>query len=396
MNPRILLPLAVLAGGILILAVLIVAKSDVKVEPPRVPPPLVRVMPVRKEAAQLRVRAQGIVKPRTESTLVSQVAGQVVSVSSDFASGGFFEPGDVLVTIDPRDYELAVARSKAQVAQAELRLAREEEEAELAREEWERVGNGQPTALTLRVPHLAEAKASQQAAAAALAQARLNLERTSVRTPYAGRVRTTNVDVGQFVGPGTPLARIYSVDYAEVRLPVPDGELAHLDLSLGGRSDPDDASGPEVLLNGAYAGREHTWSGRIVRVEGEIDNRTRMATLVARVEDPYSRGSDNPPLAVGLFVNAEVLGRVVTDVTVLPRAAFRGPDRVLVVDSEDRIRFRTVGVLRSDADSAVVHSGLADGEGVCLSPLDAAVEGMHVRTYGSDSGVAFVEEGGRK
>ena len=396
MNPRIVLPLAVLLGGVLIAVVLIVAKSDVEVEPPRVPPPLVRALSVQKKTAQLRVRAQGIVKPRTESTLVSQVAGQLVSVSSDFASGGFFEPGDLLVTIDPRDYELAVARAQAQVAQAELRLAREEEEAGLAREEWDRVGNGQATALTLRVPQLAEAKASHLAADAGLKQARLNLERTSVRAPYAGRVRATSVDVGQFVGPGTPLARIYSVDYAEVRLPVPDGELAHLDLPFGSRNGSTSESGPGVLLRGTFAGRRHTWSGRIVRVEGEIDSRTRMAALVARVEDPYSLGNDDPPLAVGLFVDAEILGRRVDDVTVLPRSAFRGRDRVLVVDAEDRIRFRTVEILRSDADSAVVRSGLADGERLCLSPLDAAVEGMHVRILDEDPDVAYVEEGGRK
>jgi RND family efflux transporter MFP subunit len=212
-------------------------------------------------------------------------------------------------------------------------------------------------------------------------QARLNLERTGITAPFAGRVRTTNVDVGQFVNPGTPVARIYSVDYAEVRLPVPDDQLAYLDLSMHFRGELTLLKGPEVLLHASFAGRDYTWTGRIVRVEGEIDSRTRMVTLVARVADPYGRGEDpnRPPLAAGLFVEAEILGHEVESVVILPRSALRTRDQVLVVSEEDRLYYRRVDVLRSDAETVVIRSGLDSGERICLSPLDAVVEGMRVR-----------------
>ncbi len=392
-NPKVLFPIAVLAVGILGAVALIKARPQVQVQKPEVPPPLVRVMHVKRQSLQLKVRAQGNVTPRTESTLVAQVPGQVIAVSPAFASGGFFEAGDLLASIDPRDYELALARARSQVAQAEVRVAREEGEAALARQEWERVGQGKPTDLVLRKPQLAETKAALEAARASMEQARLNLERTQIRAPYAGRVRSKTVDIGQFVNPGAPLARIYSVDYAEVRLSVPDDQLAYLDYSLNFRNETQER--PEVTLRTTFAGRGYTWTGRIVRVEGEIDARTRMVTLVARVENPYARGEDpnRLPLAVGLFVEAEILGRQVENIVSLPRSAIRGRDRVLVVDNENRLRFRKVDILRADAGEVVVRSGLNQSERVCISPLDAVVDGMRVRILTENDDVASTEGG---
>ena len=396
LNLRIALPIAVLGAGVLGAAALVMSRPEVQTRERTVPPPLVRVTPVAQETHRLKVTAHGTVKPRTESTLVSQVAGQVTAVSSAFAHGGFFEAGDTLVTVDPRDYLLALTRAKAQVAQVEVRLAREKEEAAAARQEWDRIGNGQPSALVLRKPQLAEARAAIAGARASMEQARLNLERTAITAPFAGRVRTTSVDVGQVVNPGTPVARIYSVDYAEVRLPVPDGQLAYLDLSMRFRGELIPQEGPEVLLHANFAGQEYTWIGRIVGVEGEIDSRTRMVTLIARVADPYGRGEepDRPPLAAGLFVEAEILGYEVEDVVILPRSALRTSDQVLVVSEEDRLYFRRVDVLRSDAETVVIRSGLDSGERICLSPLDAVVEGMRVRAVTDERPPAPTGRGG--
>ena len=380
-NPKVVLPIAVFAFGVLGAVLLIKAKPVVSTRAPEVLPPLVRAETVRLQGLRMKVTAQGNVTPRTESNMVSQVAGQVISVSPSFASGGFFEAGETLVEIDPRDYNLALARARSQVAQAELRLAQEKEESAVARQEWERIGKGRAGSLVLREPQLAEAQAGLEAARAGVEQADLNLERTRIRAPYAGRIRTKHVDVGQFVNPGSPVARIYSVDFAEVRLPVPDKQLAFLDHSFGFRGELAGVQGPEVLLEVEFAGRRHTWAGRIVRVEGEIDPRTRMVYLVARVENPYARGEDpnRPPLAAGLFVEAEIMGRRFEGVVVLPRTAIRGGNRVLVIDDQDRLRFREVEILRADAGVVVIRSGLDEGERICLSPLDAVTDGMRVR-----------------
>jgi multidrug efflux pump subunit AcrA (membrane-fusion protein) len=135
-----------------------------------------------------------------------------------------------------------------------------------------------------------------------------------------------------------------------------------------------------VRLHAKFAGGEHVWSGTVVRTEGEIDPESRMVHVVARVEAPYAReeAAGRPPLAVGLFVRAEIEGREVHGVVVLPRAAVHQNDRVWVVDAEGRLRERTVDVLRSIQDEVVVAGGLRSGERVVVSPLETAVEGMAV------------------
>ena len=380
MKLKIILPIAVLIIGVIGAYALVKSREVVQPEPTEAPPPLVRVQSIYPTDFQLIVPAQGTVAPRTQTTLISQVAGQIIEVSPAFANGGFFEKGDVLLTIDPRDYEVAVAQAQVQVAQAKLRLAREEEEAEIAREEWKRLGNGEPTDLVLRKPQIDEARATIAAAEGALMRANLNLQRTQIRAPYPGRVRTKNADVGQYVNPGSPLGQIYAIDYAEVRLPVPDDQLAYLDLPLSFRNNPHHNSGPDVRFHATFAGREHTYMGRIVRVEGEIDARSGMIALVGRVDNPYrQRDNNTPPLAVGLFVTAEILGHRAENVVVIPRAALRGKNRVLVVTG-NRLYYRNIDILRADAEKVVVRSGLKSGEQLCVSPIDTVVDGMRVRT----------------
>lgn len=379
---RVLLPLGLIALGALGAVAMINSRSRPEVRQLEVPVPLVRVQTVELRDVQLVVRSQGTVSPRTESTLVAEIAGRVTWVASSFASGGFFEEHDVLLKIDAHDYRQAVVQASAAVARAELRLAREQAEADVARAEWSDLGQGTPTSLTLHEPQLADAAAALEAARAGLGQAQRDLERTRIRAPYAGRIRHKQVDVGQYVTPGTPLATVYAVDSAEIRLPLADDELAYVDLPLGYRGESDRPAGPRVLLRAHFAGRTHEWEGRIVRTEGEIDPRSRMIHAVVRVDDPYARGGDprRPPLAVGLYVEAEILGRVARQVAVLPRLALHGENQLLVVSDDDRLHFRTVEILRMTGDELIVSAGLQAGERICLSPLAAVTEGMRVRS----------------
>ena len=384
---QVLLPLGLVALGALGAVAMIKSRSKPEVREFAVHVPLVRVLSVELRDVQLIVTSQGTVSPRTESTLLGEVAGRVTWVAPSFASGGFFEESDVLLKIDSADYRQAVVQARAAVAQAELRLAREQAEADVARDEWSDLGQGTPTSLTLREPQLADAAAALAAARAGLDQTERNLERTEIRAPYAGRIRRKQVDVGQYVTPGTPLVTIYAVDSAEIRLPLPDDELAFVDLPLGYRGESDRPSGPRVVLRARFAGRTHEWKGQIVRTEGEIDPRSRMIHAVVRVADPYARGGDpeRPPLAVGLYVDAEILGRVARQVAVVPRSALRGENQVLVVSDEDRLHFRTVEILRTTHDEVIVSSGLEAGERICLSQLAAVTEGMRVRTAAETS-----------
>ncbi len=381
----VLLPLLVLALGAWGSWKMIESRPQVETRSAEVVPPLIRTVTVVREDVRFTVMTQGTVTPRTESVLVPEISGRLTFVSPSLQPGGFFEQEQVLARIDPVDYELSLVRSRAQVAQTRMLLERELAEREVARREWEALGQGEPTALVTREPQLAEAQAALEAAQATLAQAERNLQRTEIRAPYAGRTRRKNVDIGQFVTVGTPLATLYAVDYAEVRLPLPDSELAYLNLPLDYRGEERAESGPRVELTADFAGRRHSWWGRIVRTEGEIDPQTRMVHAIARVADPYGRGSDpgRPPLSVGMFVEAAIQGRTARQVASMPRAVLRGSSQVLVVDEQERLRFREVEVVKADQEQVLIGAGLEDGERVVVSPLEAVTDGMRVRLYES-------------
>ena len=401
---KILLPILVLLAGGGAFAVLRSARSLPQTRIPVRALPRVRAVAVQPGDLRVSIRSQGTVRPRTESTLVPQVSGVITWVSNSWASGGFFARDEVLLKIDPTDYELAKAKAEASVAQAGLRLAREEQEADVARREWENLLKTDPTMarkaspLLLRDPQVAEAKAALNAAGAALEKARLDISRTEIRAVFAGRIRETFADVGQFVNQGTPAARVYSVDFAEVRLPINDRDLGFINLPLSYRDDTAGESQPmpEVLLYARFGGREQApWKGRIVRTEGAIDPQSRMIHAVAQVPDPYARsGEQRPPLAVGLFVRAEISGKTFSNVATLPREAVREDGRVLLVEESPgapdagekpepgyRLVSRKVRVLRREATEAVIDldsSGLTAGDRVCISVVEVFAEGMPV------------------
>ncbi len=387
-NPKLLYPIATLGAAIVVAIILVMARPHAAPEPHPRPVPLVRATRVEAESIRLVVHAQGRVAPRAEIELSPEVSGRVVEVAASLVSGGFFAKDDVLVRIDAADYELAVERGSADVAQADVRVAEERAEAEVAISEWRDLRGGKPPALVAREPQLAEARARLAAARAGLAQARIDLARTVIRAPFAGRVRSETVDVGQLVSRGDPIAQLYSIDVAEIRVPLPDDDLAFLDFSL-------DASGPalaDAVVRAEFGGRMREWRGHVVRTEGQIDPATQVVHAVVQVEDPYGRAapSETPresssPLAVGLFVDVDVLGKTVAPAFAVPRAAFRGERTVLVVDGDNRLRFREVEVFRREPERVIVTAGLTDGERVCVSPLEVAVESMQVRVAGDEA-----------
>jgi RND family efflux transporter MFP subunit len=381
---RILVPLVILVLGFAAMRVLVAFRPSAEPQTPQAVAPLVRVVVARPSDVEVRVRTQGTVVPRTESDLIPQVAGEVVWVSPSLVSGGFFEKGEALVRLDRGDYAVELRSAEASVARAESEFQRAATELERQRRLKER-GVTSQTRIDDAENAYAVAEATLREARARRERARRDLSRTELRAPFQGRVRAEDVDAGQFVNRGTPIATLYAVDVAEVRMPLPDRELRWLDLPLGYAAPVED--GPEVILRAEFAGEPQEWRGRVVRTEGEIDARSRMIHVVAQVDDPY--GHDDPearrvPLAVGLFVEGEIEGRTLHGAFELPRAALHADragegDRVHVVDAEGRLRVRPVEVLHIERETVVIGEGLAPGDRVSISALEAVVDGMPVR-----------------
>ena len=370
-------PVAILLGGVLLAGLLLVTGPRVQPTPPGATAPLVRALEITPGELQLSVHTHGTVVPRTESDLVPEVSGPVTWVSPALVSGGFFALSEPLLRIDALDYQVALEQASARLARAASEQRRAAKELTRQRGLAERrVASAAQLDDAENAAHVAEAVLRE--ARASLSRAERDLERTEIVAPYDGRVRSESVDVGQFISRGTPVAKLYAVDYAEIRLPVPDEELAFLDLPLLYREDAP-GKGPEVILRARFAGAEHEWRARVVRTEGELDPKSRMVTVVARVRDPYARSGERPPLSVGLFVAAEILGDSIADAVALPRSALREGDQVFVIDAEGRLRSRDVDVLRIVGNEVVLRSGLDAGERVCISALQSAIEGMRVR-----------------
>lgn len=380
------LPLVVLGLGVLGAWAVVASKPLPQKHSRAKTAPLVEVIKIALKDIRVKVRASGVVQPRTTTQLSAEVAGKVVYVSDSVAAGGFFAKGEVLFKLDPTDYEVAVVQAKGALAKAELELTLVAAEAKSSREEFARLKrtSRDPDPLVLKKPHLAEARAAVDAAKAALAQARANLARTVMKAPYAGRVSREYADVGQYVAKGFKMADIFAVDFAEVRLPLADRKLEFLDLPVDYRNGRGDQPKPAVAISARFAGRDFSWQGKIVRTEGELDPKSRMVIAVAQVADPYGRGDQpgRPPLGSGMYVRAEIAGRLYRQVAVLPRGALRGAGLVLVVDSGSRMHFRRVRVLKTERDRVIIDQGLKAGDLVSITQPEVVVEGMPVKVVG--------------
>ena len=333
----------------------------------------------RSEPVSIKVKGQGEVKARSEVMLASEISGRVAYVSPKFLAGGQFERGETLVRLESREYELGIVQAEAAVAQAHTALLQEISEGQIASQGAEQLGLDQVSDLTLRRPQRAQAEAQLASAQARLDDTRLQLSRTRIVAPFAGRVREKTVNIGAYVSPGARLGEIYASDVVDIAIALTDSDLANLGLGIGFSETPA-RKGPAVTLSATVAGEPHTWTGRITRTDSGFDPETRVLFAYVEVQDPYGKGADNgTPLATGLFVDAEIDGRTLADSVVLPRTALRGKDRVYVAREDDTLEIRPVEVAFSERERLVLASGIAAGERVVTSPVRAASDGMKIK-----------------
>ena len=347
---------------------------------------LVETIPAEARSLNFIVQSQGTVRPRTQTNLVAQVSGIVVSVSDNFVAGGFFHAGEVLLEIDPSDYQTALKRAEAALASRKAKLAEENSRSEQALKDWRNLGRaGDPPDLVMRKPQLADALANVLAAEADIEKARRDLQRTRISVPYDGLLRERKVDIGQYVTPGTQLGVSFAVDTAEIRLPVAADDLAFLNLPASKDTKIEDY--PEVSLTAEIGGVTQTWEARLIRTEGVLDESSRVLYVVASVVDPYGFLGQGPQdeLRMGTFVRAAINGRYVDNVVVLPRYVLRNDNTVLVANSERELEVREVVVARAEARQVYITDGVSNGELVVTTTLDAPIPGTRLVIRGEES-----------
>lgn len=378
---RIVIPIGILLGCILIAGVLISTPTQVEESSPEVIPVSVRVADVELESVQLTVKSQGKVQAAQQVNLSTPVAGPVAWIAPALEVGGLVAEGEPLLRIEAQDFETAVARARAAMQQASA-------EADHARNELARIDElaGRRLVSDSQLQdarRLAEvSQARLEDAEAGHRQAELDLARTELLAPFNAIVQSRDVELGQYVNRAQAIAVLYGADVVEVRVPLAIRQLGFLDVPLGTRGELPAEQAPDVTLTGLYGGEEHQWHGKLVRTEATIDPNSNTVQTIIRVRQPSGEATarhDTMPLPIGLYVEAEISGKRVDDIIALPRSVIRNNNQVLVVDAENKMYYREVEIYRLEEDRVLISGGLLPGETICVSPIQAVVNGMSVQ-----------------
>jgi len=396
---KFMLPLFLIIGSVLVVIALASWQKSKSAErkPDTEKAVLVETIDAEVVSLNFTVSSQGTVRPRTETALVSEVSGKIVSVAPEFVAGGFFHKGEQLLQIDPSDYETALKRAEAALASRVAKLADETARSEQALRDWKNMGKqGQPSDLVLRKPQVADAKANVSAAEADVQKARRDLERTSISLPYDGLVKQKAVDIGQYVTLGTRLGVTFAIDTAEVRLPLTHDDLNYLDLPSETEVRNADKPFPPVTLSAQNGNGVSQWQARIIRTEGVVDETSRVIYAVAQVVDPYGvlGQSHQQELKIGTFVNAEIQGLPADNVVVLPRYVLRADSTVLTANADNELEILPVTVLRAEPKKVYLSGGIEGGTRVVITTLDAPVPGTKLAIRGLDEPAQETGEAG--
>ena len=339
------------------------------------------------------VPSYGVVQPKTKSLVIAQVSGQVNEVSNNFREGAFFEKGDLLLIIDDADYQAQLTIAQAELKQSEFTYEDEKARSLLAIKDWRSQGNTkEPPSLVARKPQLNSSLSSLEASRAKVIQAQLNLQRTRITAPFAGRVLKLDVNVGQVVNNGTTLGNIYAVDSAEIRLPIQQKHISHLALPETYRDSSSKPALIAVKISAKIGNTTHLWDGNIARVEGTIDTQTRQLYVVAEVKDPYKfRADGTPPLKIGQFVNVLIKGKELNAVIVLPRTAVTPSGNINVIEG-GVLKRMAVMALWEDDDNVVIKNDFNQNQQISTTPLGDIVSGTRVEIMNTQS----IENKGKK
>ena len=340
----------------------------------------VKTMRVKSAELTVRVESQGVAKARTRTSLISEVSGAVLRVSDNFVVGGTFQAGDMLLALDPTDYEVALQRAEARLMSAKAAMEFERARSVQAEKEWAMTGRPQSEAplLALRQPYLLEAQANLLQAQSEVRQAKIKLEKTIIKAPYAGMVANKLADVGQFVTAGTRVGEAFAIDFVEVRLPLTERDLSMMDSLLS-----TSLTEKIVVLSGTVDGISASWQAAIARSEGVVSELNRAQYLVARLADPYGLDKDQNtnrvPLRVGTFVKASIEGKMLKGVFQVPRSALLEGSRIGLVDSEQVLKIVPVTVAHADDQYYYLSDGLTNGMEIIISALGTPIEGLKLR-----------------
>ena len=370
---QITIALFIIIAGIMLARHLILTRPHLKTKRRKKPVPLVKVLKVQPARHQILVKADGETKCVHFIKISSEIAGKVQEVSPNFEEGRIVKKGEILVKLDPRDYEASVKLAEAEVMEAKSRLAQVLAESKSAIEEWKELrGDTEIPPLVAKIPQVKAAKARLRSALASLKKAKLNLEKTKIYAPIDARVLKKEVDVGEYVLPGRVIGTLCGADEVEVVVHIPEDRAKWINI-------PEfNTKGKGSLAIVKFNGKK--WTARVSRAGGEIDPQTRLLPILLRIKKPFET---KPPLLPGAWVRVLIKGKVLNNAVVLPYSYLHQKEDnrwyVWVVDKDNRLRIKPVKIVYMYKDEAVITQGIKVGDRVVITELEAVTPGMRVR-----------------
>ncbi len=325
---------------------------------------------------QVKIISSGTTTPLTQTILNAEVGGEVIYRSKKFSEGSSVIEGEILAKIDDTDLQLQYKNALLQLANAEVQYSLQLAEAEVAKEAWEKMGDGIASDLMLKKPQLKQAEALLEVAKAQVSSAEKKLNKTEIVAPYAGRIQNVNIDLGTTIIPGQPVGAMYTSSEIEITLAIKDNDLQFLSIPMDGRK-LDSSEQALVQIESFYKGKIQSWQGKLERVDGVIDPVTRMINLIAVFENDFIE-TNQSNLPIGLFVEAKIDGIKVNDVFQIPVTAISENNIVYIVDSNNELELRELSILKKYSDFVIVKEGIRAGERIVTSKLSTASNGIKV------------------
>ena len=325
---------------------------------------------------QIQISSNGTTTPLTQTVLTAEVGGEVIYRSKKFSEGSSVIEGEILAKIDDTDLQLQYKNALLQLANAEVQYSLQLAEAEVAKEAWEKIGDGVASDLTLKKPQLKQAEALLEVAKAQVSSAKNKLNKTEIVAPYAGRIQSVNIDLGTTIIPGQPVGAMYTSSEIEITLAVKDNDLQFLSIPMDGRKlNPSEQA--SVVIESFYKGKTQSWNGKLERVDGVIDPVTRMINLIAVFKNDFIE-TDKPNLPIGLFVEAKIDGITLKNIFEIPINSISKDNEVYIVDKDNQLELRKLTVLKKYSEFVIIKDGLKAGERIVTSKLSTASSGIKV------------------
>ena len=340
------------------------------------PPPDVIIEILTPKDFQVQISSNGTTTPLTQTVLTAEVGGEVIYRSKKFAEGASVIEGEILAKIDDTDLQLQYKNALLQLANAEVQYSLQLAEAEVAKEAWDKIGDGVASDLTLKKPQLKQSAALLEVAKAQVSSAEKKLNKTEIIAPYAGRIQNVNIDLGTTIIPGQPVGAMYTSSEIEITLAVKDNDLQFLSIPMDGRKlNPSEQA--SVVIESFYKGKTQSWKGKLERVDGVIDPVTRMINLIAVFKNDFIE-SDKPNLPIGLFVEAKIDGITLKNIFEIPINSISEDNEVYIVDKDNQLELRELTILKKYSEFVIIKDGLKAGERIVTSKLSTASNGIKV------------------